>query len=291
MDPLLDTALLSRLERLSLATHRRLAGRDKGDRRSVRMGSSVEFLDYRHYSVGDDPRQVDWNIYGRTGNLFVKLREEEEMLTTHLLVDASRSMDWGSPSKYDYALRLAAALGYIALCGHGRLVAARVGEGVAATFGPVWGRRRAWDLMAFLAAGRPGGATDLESALRAYATSTRMGGLAVLISDLLTPTYQDGLKRLLERRIEVAVVHLLAPDEVRPAMSGDLALVDRETGRRVEVTMNQEALDRYRARFDLWTREIESFCSRYGVLYQRLETSCPLEETLFQTLRRRGLLQ
>ena len=108
---LLDGAFARRLERLTLVSRKRLIGQGQGDRRSLRKGSSLEFADYRHYVEGDDPARVDWNIYSRTDQLFVRLYEEEEVLNVHLLVDASRSMDWGEPSKLRYARRLAAALG------------------------------------------------------------------------------------------------------------------------------------------------------------------------------------
>ena len=93
---LLDGAFARRLERLTLVSRKRLVGQGQGDRRSLRKGSSLEFADYRHYVEGDDPARVDWNIYSRTDTLFVRLYEEEEVLNAHLLVDASRSMDWGS---------------------------------------------------------------------------------------------------------------------------------------------------------------------------------------------------
>src|SRR5256714_15464998 len=110
---LLDGAFARRLERLSLVSRRRLVGQGQGDRRSLRKGSSLEFADYRHYVEGDDPARVDWNIYSRTDTLFVRLYEEEEVLNVHLLVDASRSMDWGDPLKLSYERRVTGALGYV----------------------------------------------------------------------------------------------------------------------------------------------------------------------------------
>jgi hypothetical protein len=86
---LLDGAFARRLERLTLASRKRLIGQGQGDRRSLRKGSSLEFADYRHYVEGDDPARVDWNIYSRTDQLFMRLYEEEEVLNVHLLVDAS----------------------------------------------------------------------------------------------------------------------------------------------------------------------------------------------------------
>ena len=286
----LDGGFLERLEQLSVVSRRRLAGHGKGDRRSVRKGTSLEFVDYRHYAPGDDPRQVDWNIYRRSGSLYLKQFEEEEVLTAHVLVDVSRSMDWGNPSKADYANRLAVAFGYIVLAGASRLVAGTLSGPTSATFGPAWGRRQLSSLITFLNAERSHGETDLDAALEAYARGAEPG-LAVVITDLLTPKFELGLKRLLDRRFEVVLLHLLAPEEVHPPMSGDLTLIDRENGSEVPITLNQEALDRYEARFRSWTRALETFCGRHGIIYQRIQTSERIEHILFDTLRRRGVLR
>src|SRR5438876_11898411 len=138
---LLDGAFARRLERLTLVSRKRLIGQGQGDRRSLRKGSSLEFADYRHYVEGDDPARVDWNIYSRTDTLFVRLYEEEEVLNVHMLVDASRSMDWGEPAKLRYARRLAAALGYIALNASNRAYVSPL-TATATSFGTSWVRGR-----------------------------------------------------------------------------------------------------------------------------------------------------
>src|SRR6266849_8115863 len=152
---LLDAALARRLERLTLASRKRLNGQGQGDRRSLRKGSSLEFADYRHYVEGDDPARVDWNIFSRTDTLFVRLYEEEEVLNVHLVVDASRSMDWGEPSKLRYARRVAAALGYIALNASNRLFVWPISASTTA-YGPVWGRGRAGAMLNFVEEFKPG---------------------------------------------------------------------------------------------------------------------------------------
>jgi uncharacterized protein (DUF58 family) len=287
---LLEGPFLERLERLALVSRRRVAGYGKGDRRSIRKGTSIEFVDYRHYTPGDDPRSVDWNIFRRSGNLYVKQFEEEEILTAHVLVDVSKSMDWGTPSKLQFAARLAAAIGYIVLAGSSRLLVTTLSGSTATTFGPAWGRRQLGGLVEFLTRDRPHGETDLDTALESYARRAEPGQ-AILISDLLTPNFEQGIRRLLDRRHEMTVLHVLAPEEVRPSMAGDLTLVDRETGHEVAITLSQEALDRYEARFRTWTQGVESFCSRHDIVYQRLQTSERLEVVLFDHLRRRGVLR
>ena len=287
---LLEGAFLERLERLSLVTRRRVSGQGKGDRRSIRKGTSIEFVDYRHYTPGDDPRSVDWNIYRRSGNLYVKQFEEEEIVTAHVLVDVSRSMDWGTPSKLQFASRLAAAIGYIVLAGSSKLAVTTLSGATATTFGPAWGRRSVSGLIEFLQRDRPHGETDLDAALDTYARRAAPGQ-AIIISDLLTPNFEQGIRRLLDRRFEVTVLHVLAPEEIHPPMSGDLTLIDRETGNEVAITLNQEALDRYEARFRTWAQALESFCSRHDVVYQRIQTGERLEVVLFDHLRRRGVLR
>jgi uncharacterized protein (DUF58 family) len=257
----------------------------------VHRGASLDFADYRAYVPGDQPERVDWNIFNRSGALFVKQFDDEELLTVHLLLDTSRSMDWGEPNKLVYARRLVGALGYIALSGHSRLVASTLGERLVASFGPAWGRGQWRGLQAFLGAAPAERGTDLDAALAAHARSRGAPGLAILVSDLLTPHWERGVKALLARRYEVVILHLLAPQEVHPAMSGDLQLHDRESGERVDVTLNQDALDRYHERYAAWCRHLESFCGRYGVLYHRIETVEPLDRVLFTSLRRRGVLQ
>src|SRR5215213_6740289 len=97
--PLLDPGFLARLEQLELVSSKVFRGRLKGERRSPRLGQSVEFADFRNYAVGDDLRFLDWNLFARLDRLFLRLFLEEEDLHCYLLLDNSLSMDFGTPSK------------------------------------------------------------------------------------------------------------------------------------------------------------------------------------------------
>src|SRR5437868_4495447 len=118
---LLDPAFLRKIEQLSLVAKKLFTGQLKGERRSAKRGASVEFADYRNYTLGDDLRYVDWNTYARLEKLFLKLFLEEEDLHVYLLVDGSASMAFGDPAKFDYARRIAAALGYVGLANYDRV--------------------------------------------------------------------------------------------------------------------------------------------------------------------------
>jgi uncharacterized protein (DUF58 family) len=283
---LFSPEFLAQLERLSLASRRVFRGRVKGERRSPRRGHSVEFCDYRAYGVGDDLRYVDWNIYGRLDRLHVKLFVDEEDLCEHLLVDASASMDFGQPTKFHYAAKLAAALGFIGLVNLERvgvgILKDRGGEGWA----PTRGRNQFGPLVDFLGRVQPDGATRLNDALASYAMRSREAGLAVLLSDLLDPLgFEAGIRALLERRFDVHIVHLLDPEEVNPEFGGDLRLIDSESGEPRELTIDGEAVRAYRERLHQFLERVETFCRTREIGYHRVITDTPVEEFVLTQLK------
>lgn len=282
---------LAQLERLTLLSRRTFRGRVKGERRSPRRGHSVEFCDYRPYGVGDDLRYVDWNIYGRSDRLYVKLFVDEEDLCLHLLVDASASMGFGTPTKLRYARRLAAALAFVGLVNHERVGVAALRERVAEGWGPARGRNQLGGLMGFLADLRPQGRTRLGEALAGFAQRAGEPGLAVLISDLLDPDgFEAGLRALLERRFDVHVVHVLTPEEMNPDLAGDLRLVDSETGETREVSVDGEVLRGYRERLHRFLERSEATCRAKEVGYLRVVTDMPVEALVLSHLRGRVVL-
>ena len=253
---------LVQLERLSLLSRRSFRGRVKGERRSPRKGISVEFSDYRQYGIGDDLRYVDWNVYARLDRLYLKLFVDEEDLCLHLLLDASASMGFGEPSKLEHAAKLASALGFVGLVGLERVGVGVVRERMAEGFSPARGRSQVLPLMDFVGRLRPGGATSLNDGLAAYVLRSREAGLAVLISDLMDPTgYERGLKALLERRFDVHVIHVLAPEEMNPGFGGDLRLLDSETAERRQQMFGD--LEKERDKLNADVENLRSFEREY----------------------------
>lgn len=295
MPPLFDGSFLGKLERLSLVVRRRRAGQRRGERRSTKRGTSVEFADYRNYAPGDDLRHLDWNIYARLERPFIKLFEEEEDLAVHVLLDASRSMDWGTAAenKFDYARRVAAALGYVALAAGDRLTVAAAGDGrVAQVFPSLRGRGQIHRLLAFLEELCAQGTTDLDGALSEYALAARRVGLLFLVSDLFSPGgYRAGLDALRGRGYEVNLLHILSPDEVEPALAGDLRLHDSETDQAQDVTVDGAIRRLYRRHLETWRGEIEAFCLGRGINYLAVETSLPFDTLILTHLRRRGMVR
>src|SRR2546421_1754588 len=176
---LLDPAFMSRLDQLDLISRKLLAGKLKGERRSKRRGQSVEFADYRNYVVGDDLRFIDWNVYARLDRLFLKLFMEEEDLSLYVLVDVSKSCDFGIPNKALYLKRVAAALGYIALVNYNRVNVVAMGNGIVAETGALRGRRRVAQMIDFVSKLRPTGESRFAAAWKRFALANRQKGLLV----------------------------------------------------------------------------------------------------------------
>ncbi len=285
---LLEPAFLEKLERLRLVARRRARGA-VGERRSRALGRGVEFSDHRAYQVGDDWRYVDWSIYARLDRLFVKLFEEEEESDVHLLVDASASMRFGNPPKLEYAKRLAAALGYVALAGGDRVGAAAVHGDAVRTLPPRRGRAHAHHLFRFLESEQAYGLTDLEEAVRRFVPRRR--GVVVALGDLLDPKgFQPFLRRLRHAGLEVFVVHLLAEEDLTPPNEGELRVVDAESGESVDVTVDARLVQEFVAQRDSFLEEVRTFCARHGMAYVRATTQIPVEDLVLRYLRRAGLV-
>ncbi len=314
-----DETTLRKLNRLTLAARQVRAGMIKGERRSVKRGTSLEFADYRRYAPGDDLRRLDWKVYGRLDKPFLKLFEEEEDLAVHVLLDTSQSMEWGDGErkKFPYAVRLAAAMGVMALSTGDTLALAPLriattsngtngvsggasGSGATlaqARFGPTRGQPAILPLLRFCEALQPAGQTDLARSLRDYALAARRPGLALVVSDLfsqasmLPEDFAGSLAQLQGRGYEVVLLHVLSPDEIEPPLAGDLRLVDVETGQAVEVSLDAGLRALYRQRVEAWRAEIAAACRQRSVHYLPISTAQPWDEVVFEEMRRAGVVK
>jgi uncharacterized protein (DUF58 family) len=283
---LLSPSFLRKLEQAAIASRHILLGRTKGERRSARRGTSVEFADFRAYNPGDDLRYVDWNAFARLQRLFLKLFVEEEDLHIYCLLDGSRSMDFGSPPKFAWALQAAAALSYIALCGGDRVQVFTQSDGDGEASRQFRGRGAAPELFGWLALRRPGGGTDLPTAVRYLQRAAPAPGLTFLLSDLLTPDWEAALSRLAASKGEVCVLHVLSREEFAPSARGDLRLIDSETSAEREVTMGASVLRRYTQERDGFLAAVRAACSRYGFSYLFSVSDEPVEDVILKSLRR-----
>jgi uncharacterized protein (DUF58 family) len=284
---LFSAADAKRLDRLALVA-RRLARADApGERRSRRAGTGGEFADHRAYALGDDPRYVDWNVYGRLGDLVVKRFEAETSVDLLLLVDRSASMEG---AKSEVARRLAGALGHVAL---------RRRDTVALAWLPLVPERpletfrspaRLDALFAALVETPGGGRTDHGEDLRRLLSATTRRGPAVLLSDFYDPAGAvAGLTRLLGRGFETTALHLLDASDVALAPGESLRCVDRETGEAVDVDATPRFLADLHAAWRRRAERLHAWCVARGVAWQGVEVGRPFWEVV-QEMARGGVL-
>lgn len=286
-EPLLDPRLLARLEALQLGTRRRLAGHLAGEHRSPRHGSSLDFADYRDYHPGDDFRRIDYHLYARLDVLLLRLFEAEDEVQLRLLVDTSGSMATGG--KLIQAARVAAALGFVALVRRDPVTLHTFPlDRPAPRF---TGRAAASALFAALGRLQPGGETRFAAAATHLLSRPGPPGLTVVCSDLLTPDWEAGLARLPARGADLIVVHVLAPEDLRPELVGDMDLIDAEHGGRVAVSLSPEAVDAYARMASDWVDEVAARCRRAGAAYVRVMAGDDLEPLLLGTWRQSGVLR
>ncbi len=292
LDPtVFDEGFLRQLERLGVLMKQPARGGLKGGRRSTKHGQSVEFSDYRDYALGDDLRQLDWNVYARLERLFVKLFVEEEDVTVTFLVDASPSMAFGRPEKLLFAKRAAAALGYIALASEDRVVVSALSGRVARRHASLRGSGRVFRLLTLLSGIQPAeGPTDLLAAVRHAGAMLSGRGVVVLISDLLDRSADRAVRELAAQGSELTVLHVLAPEELDPQIQGDLRLVDAETGEGVDITADLATLDAYRARLAVWQEGLAQVAARRRAAYAPVPSDLPLADLVFAELRRRRVV-
>src|SRR4051794_9552462 len=289
MSALLTPDLLRRLEQFQLLATRRAKSSAKGERRSRARGQSVEFADHRNYVQGDDFRYLDWNLYGRLERLFLKLYEEERELPVRIFLDASESMTFGEPRKFDFARQVAAAVGYVALSGFDRVsvfpfpqqpafsVAQTNGVTPAAynleiaargALRSVRGKKSAIPFFQNLGALSAGGSANLNEALKRGALEARQAGVAVVLSDFLDPAgYEAGLTALVGRGFQVDLVQILSPDELSPTSFGDLRLVDAETGGVQEVTFGRYRMKAYQQAVQNFVQRLREYCQGRGIKF------------------------
>lgn len=305
--PLFDEAFLRRLERLSYRTAPTLRGGTLGERRSRNLRPSLDFSDHRPYSTGDDLRYVDWQVYARHEELFVKLGETTQSVHIHILLDRSRSVAWSpwqkpKASKWDAARRLAGALGYLALAGGERLTITPFAVDLDESFGPTRGKRQVIAALRFLSEVTPAaadGESDLARSLKSYAKRYAPGGVLILISDLLDTAVEgptgawlaEGLNYLAPPRWQVMVMHVLSEEEIDPPLQGDVELRDVETGRRLPFRLNERTVNQYRQRAQQWLSRVESVCAQRRATYARVMAEWPFEQAVVPYLRQRGVVQ
>ena len=289
---LLPPELLARLEKMELISRKIFRGRMKGERRSRRKGQSVEFADFRNYVPGDDLRFIDWNTYARLDKLFLKMFFEEEDLHFYALIDGSLSMDYGEPTKFEYAKQLAAALGFVGLIRGDRVKIETLGQSHKAASPVFRGRHGMWRMIRHIEGFQAGEPTSLAEGVKNFCLRNSGKGIVVVMSDLMDKAgFQPALRYLLAQEMDVYVIHILSAEEIDPDIKGDLRLVDCEDQDVAEITVSAPLLGRYQKTLAAFIETARDYCTRRGMAYLLAKNEVPVDELITGYLARRGLVR
>lgn len=291
--PLLDTATVRALERLTLVSLDAIVAGFAGRREGQAGAPGIEFSDYRPYVPGDDLRSIDWNVYARLDELLIKVSPAEGHIGVDLLIDASRSMDYGAPNKLHHARALAAALGTVALLRSDAVRAWVLSDGEAQSGDLMDAPRMLIPLADEVQALPAGRHTDLPDSVRAFRRArAATSDLAILITDAIVPLddLREALRELAAGAHAVALLHVVDPTEADPRARGALELRDRETGRRLELTLTDSVWTDYRRRFEAFLLGVVSACDAARARYVRAPTDVAPLDVLAEAARSAGLV-
>ena len=291
-DEQFDERFLRKLDYLHIMSKKIAAGAARAQRKTQIVGSGLEFADHRSYNPGDDMRNIDWKVYGRTNKLFLKLFEEEEDLYIYFLLDTSASMTLGkAPTKWDYAKSLAAALGYIGLSNLDRVSLIPFSSKLTGRLPPTRGKAQIFKIFDFLSGVEPGQQTSLQEAFKTFVAQNKRRGIACVISDFYDPTgFEEGLNYLRYYKFDPIVLHLFDERELNPRINGEMQLVDCETGEVKEITITEAMIKRYREVWLEYCEELEEYCRKRDILYFRAPVQLEFDELVLRVFRAGGFL-
>lgn len=287
-----DKDFIKTLERLNIVARRTLTGFDTGSHKTQNKGGSVEFADYRSYSPGDEIRYIDWNIYAKRDSLFVKEFQSEENIHIALFVDTSKSMDFGSPTKLEFAKNIAAAIGYVGLVNFESVSLYTFSDQMIESRKFLRGRSMVFELLSNIEALEPKGITKMTAAFADALPKLRGRSMAVIVTDLLdSEGYEDALKKLLAWKFEVHLVHIVAPEELEPTDKGRITFIDSESGGEKELTLSAGVIAKYKAAFEGYCEDVKSFCIANETFYTRLASNTPLDDAIVKLVKEGRILQ
>jgi uncharacterized protein (DUF58 family) len=278
---------LQKLAALSIvSTSRRTAPRP-ARRLGTARGNSLEFADFHRYNPGDDVRLIDWHLYARTRQPFIRRFQAESELDFHILLDTSQSMQFGDPPKLVHARAVAAALAYVGLNKLDRVGVATFSDQIMRFVPPRRGKRQLGRLLDLLHdPPPPGGGTDLQHVCKTYVSQVSKRGLVCIVSDFLPSTaYEKGLHHLLRHKVDIIAIQILAQEELCPQIKGDVVLHGLEHDMPYNIKVDQAVIDGYTYRLTAFITALTRFCRKYGITYVQLTTPLPFAEIVDHFLR------
>ncbi|MGH9719441.1 MAG: DUF58 domain-containing protein [Bryobacteraceae bacterium] len=283
--PLLDRKLLEKLERLTIHWEKSFGGLVGGHNPSRFAGGGQEFLDHRHFHHGDDLRAVNWRAYMRLEKLFLKMFQIEPRVPVRLLLDTSASMTAPNNEKFDYARKLAAALSYVGLVRLDTIALQPFADGLGERMVCGGGRHRFSPVVNYLTALAASGRSDYLETVRQFLSEYSQRGLLIVISDFLDDRgCERYLQYLADFGHELLLIQLWSEEDRVPPWTGELDLLDAESGEHLKIQVDAPARDKYTAAFDRYSNGLQQLAMRNAGRYVGVSTSMPLEDIIFGPL-------
>lgn len=281
---------IRRIGRLEIRARHVVEGFMSGMHRSPYFGRSIEFLQHRQYAPGDDLRHVDWKVWAKADRLYVKQFEEDASMRCTLVVDVSKSMEYGRGplNKYEYAATAAVSLAYLLLRQHDAVACLAFDEKIRARTPMRSTQVHLSSIVQALDANRPQAKTDPGNVLRLIAEENYRRGLIVVVSDLLGDVASTlrGLRLLRQRGHDVLVLHIMDDDELDFPFDGPTRFEGLELP--AHLNCNPRALrEGYLAAVEKFVSSLRHGCARDAVDYELIRTSQPMDAALAAFLSRR----
>jgi uncharacterized protein (DUF58 family) len=291
-EPLIEHALLEKLERLTIHWRKSLPGLVGGHNTSRFAGAGQEFLDHRNFHHGDDLRAVNWRAYLRLEKLFLKMFQLEPRIPVRILLDVSDSMGTGEVAKFQYARQLAGALCYVGLVRLDSICLQPFASKLQDAFIASGGRHRFQPASNYLAALKHSGRTNFLDISKAFISKYPQRGLVIVVSDFLDDAdCEKPLQYLADFGHEMILVQVYANEDREPPWDGELEIEDAETGQRLELAFDADSRARYTSEFDDYSEHLRRVALRNQGRYLSVSTSVPIEQAIFGSFLNSGALE
>lgn len=280
---MIDTDFLNQLDKFNLVVKKRVTSNYTGPRRSIAQGQGLVFREHRSYSWGDDFRAIDWKLYARTDDLFIKTYEEERNLVVHIIVDYSASMDYGKPTKFDYASMLGVGFAYLAVKENEKFMFSTFSESLE-VFQPRRGMSQLMAMVHHLNNLKASGISKIGEAMSQYKKLIGSRAMIVLISDFLIDIEEIKKALYFLGNHEIKIVQVLDPVEKNLDIQGDFILKDSETNSTLRTHISPKARVQYQQMLDSHTSQIEETCNKLGISFHLITTDTPIFDAFYSIL-------
>jgi uncharacterized protein (DUF58 family) len=283
---MIDTSFLEHLKKFSLIVNKRVTSVYSGQRMSTSSGRGISFKDHRIYAAGDDFRGIDWKVYARTDDLYIKNFEEERNLNVHILVDYSASMNFGKPtSKFDYAAMIGVGFAYLAMKDNEKFQFATFSDKLD-LFQSRKGMHQLASMVDHLNTLKVEGKTDFFSTMSSYKRLVGSKSLIIIVSDMLFDPEEIKDSLIMLGKHQVKLIQVLDKQEKELKLEGDFKLKDAETKTEIKTFISPRLVSNYTKMLNDHTAKINDICNSLGVEFYQVTNDQSIFDTFYELLKK-----